>query len=94
MSISIYFKGKHGLAINHKPLIKGQSNWRWDGVKMSPFSVTISPAKAVDKDELVSKLLGEAAGNLSGAADSCRMRLDEKRSPNIICRPYIRKSRT
>ncbi|MDI1241841.1 MAG: phage/plasmid primase, P4 family [bacterium] len=66
-----YFEGKLWLATNHKPVIKDQSNGMWDRVKLIPFSVTIPPQQAIDKDELVSLLLGEAAGLLAWAVAGC-----------------------
>jgi putative DNA primase/helicase len=81
-----YFEGKLWLATNHKPVIKDQSNGMWDRVKLIPFSVTISPDKAIDKDELVSRLLNESAGILAWAVAGCRAWLEEKRliAPDII----------
>lgn len=74
-----YFEGKLWLATNHKPVIKDQSNGMWDRIKLIPFVVTISPDRAIDKDELVDLLLGEAAGILAWAVAGCLKWQSEKR---------------
>ena len=74
-----YFEGKLWLATNHKPVIKDQSNGMWDRVKLIPFKVTIPREQAIDKDELVAILLGEAAGILAWAVAGCLQWQREKR---------------
>lgn len=74
-----YFEGKLWLATNHKPVIKDQSNGMWDRIKLIPFSTTIAPDQAIDKDELVELLLGEAAGILAWAVEGCLQWQREKR---------------
>src|SRR5690606_20900317 len=87
-----YFEGKLWLATNHIPVIKDQSNGMWDRIKLIPFSVTIDPAKAIDKDELVELLLGEAAGIMAWAVEGCLQWQREKRliTPEVIEREVAR----